>query len=145
MSLVKRIGFGVTLGCDPTGGTSYAVLGAVVDGIDGPDPKTEEVDTAVLADKYKTKAGAQIDSGNATFQIAYDPLDTATTLVLTGLLTSSANAGWQITYPVIGAETQQKDAFVGFVCGLKRTISKEKMIVADVTICVSGKAGLAGS
>lgn len=145
MSLTKRIGFGVTLGCDPTGGTTYAVLGAVVDGLDGPDAKAEEVDTAVLSDKYKTKAGAQIDSGNVTFQIAYDPLDTATTTVLTGLFSSSAVAGWQILYPVIASETQQKDAFQGFVSGMKRTISKDKMIVADVTITISGKAGLTGS
>lgn len=145
MSLTKRIGFGVTLGCDPAGGVTYAVLGAVVDGLEGAEAKTDEVDTSVLGDKYKTKAGAQVDPGNVTFSIAYDPLDTATTTVLTGLLASSAVAGWQITYPVIAAETQQKDAFKGFVSGFKRSIKKANLIVADVTITVSGTPGFTGA
>jgi hypothetical protein len=145
MSLTKRIAFGITLGCDPTGGTAYATLGAVVDGFDGADAKTEVVDTSVLADKYHTKGGAQIDPGTVTFTIAYDPLDTATTTVLTGLLTSSVVAGWQVTYPIIGAETQQKDTFKGLVSGFKITAKKQNMLIAEVTIAVSGKPGFTGA
>jgi hypothetical protein len=145
MSLTKRKGYGVTLGCDQTGGTTYAVLGAVVSGLDGADAKADEIDTTVLSDHYKTKEGGQVDSGTVTFQIAYDPLDTATTTVLTGLLASGAVAGWQITYPIVASETQQKDAFQGYVAGFKRTIDKSKMIVADVTIGVSGNPGFTGA
>lgn len=145
MPLTKRIGFGVTLSCDPAGGTTYALLGAVVEGIDGADAKATVIETALLTDKYQTKAVGQVDSGEVSFTIAYDPADTATTTVLTGLLTSGVSAGWEISYPIIAAETQQTDAFQGPLSGMKRTVSKDKMILATVTIAVSGKPGLKGT
>lgn len=144
MSLTKRIGFGVTLECDPTGGSSLVALGAIVDGIDGGEGKTDEVDTSILTDKFKTKSGAQIDPGTVSFQIAYDPADTESTHILTGLLSSSAIANWQVAYPIIGTEIQQKDrAFLGFVSGFKVSRKKANLVIADVTITISGDPGFA--
>lgn len=137
MSLTKRIGYGITLGCDPTGASSFTTLGAVVDGIDGPDAKTDKVDTTILSDKFKTAAGAQIDPGTVTFKIAYDPSDTDTTQKLTALHQSSDVASWQVTYP--GPVTD--NPFLGFVAGFKRTIETKTLVVAEVTIQVSGTPG----
>ena len=145
MSLTKRVGLGVTLGCDPTGGVTYALLGSIVDHIDGADAKTVIFDSSLLTDKYETKGGAQIDPGTYTFKIAYDPLDSSTTTILTGLLTSSVIAGFQLEYPVIGAETQNKEPFVAIVSGLKVSRPKGGLIVADVTLTVSGKPGFTGA
>lgn len=148
MSLTKRVGFGVQFQyqSNPVGPV-YTTLGAVVDGVDGGDAKTTIIDTAILSDKFMPKAGGQIDSGEVTFTIAYDPLDTGTagtTNVLTGLLGSSAIQIFRILYPVIGAEAQQSDVFSGVVSGFKRTIAKDKMITAEVTITISGDAGFTG-
>lgn len=145
MSLTKRVGLGVTLGCDPTGGVTYATMGSIVDHIDGPDAKGKVYENALLVDKYTTKGVAQIDPGEVTFTIAYDPLDTSTTTILTGLLTSGVIAGWEIVYPIIGVETQQKEPFTGAVSGFKRGIKKGEMITAEVSIAVSGKPGFTGN
>lgn len=128
--------------CDPAGGTAYAGLGAIVDGFDGGDGKTDEVDTSILSDKFKTKAGAQIDSGKVTYSIAYDPSDTATTQVLTTLFGNSNIAHWQIVYPSLGAgDTPAPDTFLGFVSGFKKTGKKDKLLTADVEVTISGSPG----
>lgn len=145
MALTKRIGFGVQLECDPTGGSTLAALGAIVDGIDGSESKTTEVDTSLLVDKVMTKSGAQIDPGNVTFKIAYDPKDTGSTQILTSLLLSSFPAAWQVVYPTIGSETPAPTdpVFQGFVSSFKVSRQKASMVTADVTITLSGSTGLA--
>lgn len=154
MTLTRRAGLGVTLGVDPTGGTSFTVLGAIVEGIDGPDAKGEEYDASLLTDKYKHKDVAQVDPGDLTFTIAYDPADTATTQALAlqlsggtagGSQTVAAMPNWQISYPIIGVETQQKETFLGRLKGFKRRIKKSEMIMADITIAVSGVPGYTGN
>ena len=142
MALTKRVGFGVVL--QHYNGVSYDTLGAIVDGVDGADAKTTVIDTSILSDKFMPKAGGQIDSGEVTFTIAYDPLDTTTNTLLTGLLGSSALATYKILYPIIGAESQQSDTFTAIVTGYKRTIAKDKMILAEVTLTISGDAGFVG-
>ena len=144
MTLLRRIGFGVVLNCDPTGGTTYAALGAIVDGLDGGDAKTTAIDTTILGDKFMTKGGGQIDPGEVTFTIAYDPLDAATNLVLTTLLGNSNVAHFQISYPAVGGSGATTETFFGFVSGYKRTIAKDKMITAEVTITISGDPGFTG-
>ena len=141
MALTKRVGFGVVL---QYFNVSYITLGAIVEGVDGGDAKTTVIDTAILSDKFMPKAGGQIDSGEVTFTIAYDPLDTGTTTVLTGLLGSSAITNFKILYPIIGAEAQQSDVFAAIVTGFKRGIAKDKMITAEVTLTISGDAGFTG-
>jgi hypothetical protein len=137
MTLTKRYGYGVTLGCDPAGGTAFVILGNIVDSIEGPEVKTDDIEVTLLADKDKTFLGGQIDGGTVSFQIAYDPLDTSGTTIAT-LLGNSNIANWQIKYPVIGAEVQQSDTFFGYVNGFKRSIKRNALIVADISIKVTG-------
>ena len=144
MSLTRRIGFGVVLNCDPTGGTTFAALGAIVDGLDGGDAKTTVIDTSILGDKFMTHGGGQIDPGEVTFTIAYDPLDAATNLVLSALLGNSNIANFQISYPAVAGAGATTETFKGLVSGYKRTIAKDKMITAEVTITISGDPGFAG-
>lgn len=155
MSLTRRVGLGVILSVDPIGGTSYAALGAIVDTIDGADAKGNTYDSSLLTEKYITKGVAQIDSGTVTFKIAYDPADTATTQVLALQLSGGTPGGsttnvqataphWKITYPIVGAETQQTETFFGWVTGFKRGIPKNNMITADITITLSGPPGYTG-
>lgn len=144
MALTRRIGFGVTLDCDPAGGTTYANLGAIVDGLDGGDAKTTVIETAILGDKFVTKAGGQVDPGEVTFTIAYDPLDAATNLVLTALLGNSNVAHFRINYPAVAGAGATTETFFALVTGYKRTIAKDKMITAEVTLSISGDPGFAG-
>src|SRR5579871_2518705 len=106
MSLTKRYGYAVTLGCDSSGGSSFTVLGNIVDSIEGADVKADEIEVTLLADKIKTWAQGQIDGGQVTFKIAYDPADTSGTTIAT-LLGNGNVANWQISYPIINAESQQ--------------------------------------
>lgn len=153
----RRIGFGVTLGVDPTGaGASYTIIGAIIDGVEGPDAKKTVIDTTLLSDAYRTISVAQGEPGEVTFQIAYDPSDTTSTGTLAGLLTSGYSSvaatnppKWQISYPASGGQgaaiEAATDSFYGFVTGFKRTISKDKMITADITISISGNPGITGA
>lgn len=161
----RRIGLGVTLGVDITGvGTTYTILGAIVDGLDGPDAKGTVVDLTLLSERYKVKTVADVDPGEVTFTIAYDPSDATSTQILTGLLTGTFSSTtaialpiWQISYPATGGYPPLSGGtaaavpaitdppFYGTVSGFKRTISKDKMVVAEITIAVSGKPGFAGA
>jgi hypothetical protein len=140
--LLKRIGFGCTLGVDPAGGTAYSVLGNIVDSIDGPEAKTVEVDTTLLGDKYKTSAGADVDPGNVTYEILMDPADTSYT-TLSALLGNSNLGNWQVVMPPPPGATGSaiSQTFLGYVAGMSRAIKKAEKLSAKVTVRVSGQPG----
>ena len=87
MPVNKRIGLGFTLSVDPLGGTSYTTIGAIVDGFGESEAKAMMVETAILTDVFITKSKSQVDPGEVTFIIAYDP-DEASSVLLNQLLAS---------------------------------------------------------
>ena len=131
MALVRRIGLGVTLS------VNAVVIGSIVDGFAGPDCKADEVDTTILSETFKTFAKSQIDPGQLTFVIAYDPNYTDTTSLNT-LLASGASATWLVTYPT----ATLTETFSGYVSGLSREIKKDGLCQATLTIKISGDPGL---
>jgi hypothetical protein len=137
LSLNRLTGFGVTLGVDVTGGSTFVTLASIVTPPSGPSAKTEKVDVSILSDKSKQYAGAQIDPGEVSFEIAYD-LNDVTTTTLATLLGNSAIANWQITYT---AGTIATETFKGFVSGFDRKMGVTERVSATVTITVSGPAG----
>jgi hypothetical protein len=147
MTVNKRVGFGVTLGVDTSGSTTFTSLASIVTPPKGPGAKKEMADTAILSDKYKTYAPSQIDPGETHFTIAYDP-DDATTTILTGLLGSVAAtaANWKITYPSgsTGAGSTTNETFKAHLVEFERVIETNKLIVAEIKLKNTGDPGFTG-
>lgn len=144
MALSKRIGLGVTLGVDTAGGTSYTTLAAVVDGLNEGESKATMVDTTVLSDTFMTKSKSQIDPGEVTLTIAYDP-DEATSVTLKTLhaSTSATPPTWLITLPsgTLGAGTITTKSFAAHLSGMGREIKRDGMIVCSITLTKTGNPG----
>ena len=148
MALTRRIGLGVTLGIDRTGAANFVVLGAIVGGFTHGGAKSDVVDASILSDNYKPKGKGQTDPGEHTLQIAYDPSDAANTnnsrllaLALADTGPPDAAANFQITYPAVGAVAAATETHRGWVTGLGREVKKDGLIVAPVTITISGDPG----
>lgn len=142
MALTKRIVYGSTLAVDTSGGSSYTTLGNIVDGWDGPSAERSVIDTSVLADEYITKAPGQIDPGEVTFVIAYDPADANTNeLEIDGGVYS-----WQANYKDSTSAATETETFDGFVSskGVAAT-GKDGLVTCSITITITGNPGLTGS
>ncbi len=147
MTLNRRIGLGFTLAADPTGGTSFSTLAAIVDGWDEEDAKAETPDTAILADLYKTFGKSQIDPGGITFEIAYDPDHATTTTLITMFKSVSQVApNWQIGYPGgdSGAGSVVAESFKAHCVGMGRSVKKGKLLVCKITLKKTGQPGFNG-
>lgn len=148
MTVNRRIGLGFTLGVDPTGSTSYTTLGAIVSGFKGPNAKADVADISILADTYKQFAKSQIDPGEYTFTIAYDPDDTTTSTLITCFKSVTPPApAWVITYPAgsTGAGTIVSEPFAAHLVGLGREVEKDKLVTCEITLKVTGTPGLHGA
>ncbi len=145
MAVNKRIGLGVTLACDPAGGSSYTTLGAIVDGLAESEAKADMADTSILADTWKTKSKSQVDPGEVTYTIAYDP-DEATSTTLATLLASvsAVPPTWRVTYPsgTLGAGSVTTKTFAAHLSGMGRETKKDKMIVCAITLTKTGNPGM---
>jgi hypothetical protein len=135
-------GFGSTLSCDPTGGTSFAVLGALVDSWDDSDAKATEIDTTLLSQKYMTSVPGQVSTGDCSFTIAYDPTSGSSAAILGALLTSGTIANWQQTYNRAGSGVPMP--FLGYVSSLGVSSKKGTLVTQKVTIKKSQATGFIG-
>ena len=144
MSLHKRIGNATSLAVDTAGGSSYTALANIVKELSGPGPKAEVIKLDLLADVYDTKMRGSVDPGQVKFNIAYDPEDTNTTILTGHIGASFATLGatlphWQLTYAASGnGDTDQHETFFGFVSNLEKKAEKNNMVVAEITMEVSG-------
>jgi tail tube protein len=151
MTLTRRIGLGCLLGADKTGANTFRNLGTIVNGWKGSGAKAAVADCAIMSDVYKPKGKGQVDSGELTFQIAYDPSDatnTNTSQYLNSMLTQTGppgtEANFQKTYPAVGAVNAVTETFLGWLTGMGEEVAVEKMIVRDITITISGPPGYTG-
>ena len=151
MSLQRRIGLGVTLGCDVNQGTNYNTLGAVVNAIKNSGTKADVGDTSILSDTYKQFAKGQIDPGEYDFEVAYDPGDNSGSTQTTAILrTMHAATGpntypFQITLPAIaspGTNAAQTINFSAHLISIGLSVEKDKLIVAPIKLKVSGNPNL---
>jgi|ERR1017187_233865 hypothetical protein len=135
----KRVGFGVTLGWDSTGGSSYAVIGTVVDG-DKFEAKWKTANTSLLSDKAETFSKTSYDPGELKFTINYDPLASDYTNLKTSFLAVNATApAWQVSFPDSGAGSgSTTETFSGHIVGLSREFKKDSYLVCEVTIKLTG-------
>jgi hypothetical protein len=146
MAVTKRIGLGILLDVDILGGTNFTNLAAIVDAPDNSGAKADVADTTLLADTFKTKAKAQIDPGEVTFTIAYDPSDGTTSQKLATVLADVINtANWRITFPAYAGAAQKIETFLAQLTGMGRTLKKDKLNIAPITLTISGNPGFATS
>jgi hypothetical protein len=143
MTLQRRIGLGVTLGVDTSGGSNYAVLGNVVNSIKHGGTKAQQADISILSDTYMQFAKGQIDPGEWTFEIAFDPLDTNTSSKIDTMhAATGVNAyPFQIQLPAIvspGTNTVAYSNFSAHVMGIGAQIEKDKLLIQPVTLKVTG-------
>ena len=141
MTINRRVGLGFTLGCDAANGTSFTTLGAIVDGWKGPQGKKETVNISVLADTYMVFGVSQIDGGEVTFKIAYDP-DEATSTTLNTLFAqvNQTPANWQIHYPVgsNGSGSTVSETFHAHVVGLSKEVKVNELMTCEVSLKITG-------
>lgn len=147
MSLQRRIGYGVTLGCDVNQGTNYNTLGAVVNDIKFNPTKADVADTSILSDFWKQFAKGQVDPSEVDFEVAFDPGDNSGNSQTTAILkTLHAASGpntypFQLTLPAIaspGSNVAQTINFSAHLISLGIGIAKDKLVVAQVKLKLSG-------
>lgn len=126
---------GTTLGCDFTTPATYVVIGNILS-IAGPEGEVGTVDTTVLTSTAKTFRPTLLDPGELTFELDFDPTDSATHQKLTALAITPAIHGWQITYATTPPKT----------CTVQGMLTKfapnaggvEENLTASVTVKCSG-------
>lgn len=135
----KRVGFGVTLGWDSAAGSSYTVIGTVVDG-DKMEAKWKTANTALLSEKADTFAKTSYDPGELKFTLNYDPLSSEYSALKTSFLAVNATAPtWQISFPDSGAGSgATTETFSGLIVGLSREFKKADYLVCEITIKLTG-------
>lgn len=145
MPVNKRIGYGMTLGVDTAGGASFTTLGALVDGTKESDAKGTTGDTSILTDVFMTFSKSQVDPGETSFTIAYDP-DEATSTTLKALLasTNATAPTWRITFPAgtLGAGTITTKTFSAHLTGMGREVMKDNLVTASITLKKTGDPGM---
>ena len=144
MALTKRIGQGSSLECDPLGGSDFDTIGSIVSGWSGPGGAADEIETTVLSDTFKTFCKGQIDGGEVSMQIAYDPDDTDSQ-DLVDLYTGCDIATWRANLVSCCSEGTVSETFSGFVKSLSLNVDKGALTVADITIRITGDPGFTGS
>ena len=146
MSIEKRVGMGCTISWDSAGGTSYTVIGSVVDG-DKNEAKAKTAKTALLSEFWDTFAKVSADPGEFKFTIVYDPGASEYHSLATSLAQIDATAPtWQLSFPDNGlgfgsGSGAVVETFAGLVIGLSREIKKDDFLVAEVTIKLTGNPG----
>ncbi len=145
-ALQRRIGLGVTLSADDASAGNYVALGSIVDGFKHGGAKAKVVDASIITDTYERVGKGQVNPGEITLMIAYDPTASTTTsarlkamLAITGFDTGT---NFKIVYPACGTENAAiNKTFLGYVTQLGVEVDRGKMITMPVTIAVDGDPG----
>ena len=137
----QRVGSGCTLGWDSTGGSSYVVLGTVVDG-DKFEAKFKTANISLLSDVAEKFSKTSYDPGSFKFTIVYDPLASEYLALKASFITINApHPKWQLSFPDTtggagsGAATE---IFTGPIIGLGREVKKDAFLMVDVEVKLSG-------
>jgi hypothetical protein len=139
----KRVGFGATISWDSAGGSTFVVIGTVVDG-DKNDAKWKTAKTSLLSEKADTFSKTSYDPGEFKFTIIYDPLDTEYQALKTAFLAVNEPAPqWELSFVDSGSESGSgsgdcSDTFFAHVVGLSREVKKEDFLTAEVTLKLTG-------
>lgn len=145
MSLVKRIGLGVTLAVENEAGDAFIEVGCIVDGM-SEQASGSDINTACLGDNFDTFERGSVDPGNLDTTIAYnaDSADEGTA-ELDSLFASGDVRTWKITFPAKGAAPAKESTFDGYLKDMGREIQKQAMITRSLSIKKSGNPGFSAT
>jgi hypothetical protein len=150
MSLTRRIGLGITIGIDRSGGSNFTALGYLIGGTKRGTGKAEVIPCPIASDTYIPKGKGQITPGQTKFNVYYDPSDSSNTnnsRLLSAALADTGppgtEANFQITYPAVGAVNAISETFKGWVTDLGDVdLDVKSPLIVPVTIDISGNPGL---
>lgn len=112
---------------------------AQLTGIDGPGVDFAEVDTTTMdsSSNYRTSAPGLGGPGDVTLNMMYDPTS-ASHKVLARAAQNRTTKAWTVYH---GSSSGDTDVFSAWVKSINRTIPMDNMIVANVTIHITGLPG----
>lgn len=127
---------GTALSVDKAGtGTTYTPIGQVMS-IDGPSNEIGSSETTHLGSTRKTFRPTLPAGGEVTFELEYDPSDTAGHAFLRGLADSPQVLSWRVSYPLTPVIN---DTFEGFLTKFSTSAGgPEDNLMASATIKVTG-------
>lgn len=134
--------FGVTIGYDTAGGTSYTTLGHVKD-MSGPTISRGTIDITDhdSPNGYREFFGGLVDPGEMTFQIGLDHTATAHSGLYASFDSSTEVPwSWQVTFNTFSGT--YKWEFDGFITGLTAGAPLEGQNIWDLTIKITAKPTL---
>ena len=143
--MARAPSFGVEIGYDTAGGTSYTTIGHVKD-VTGPNISRGTIDITDhdSTDGFREFFGGLVDGGEVTFQIGLDH-EAAAHSGLWASFSSSTEVpwAWLITFNVFSGTYTW--AFDGFLTALSPGAPMEGQNVWDLTVKVTGKPTLTAS
>jgi hypothetical protein len=144
----RRQGDGVTLDVDAAGGTTFVNVATIVDGYSSGGAKATTSDLSILTDVFMPFGKSQVDPGEVSFMIAFDPADgtsqlMATLLAQVGVHEQSPN--WRFTFPAVGAVPSKSFQYRAWLTGMGDEVKKGKLVNAPITLKKSGNPGYSTS
>ena len=139
----RRLGLGFLLGVDPAGASAFQNVAGIVDGWKEGAAKAKMGDVTIYTDLYEQFAKGQINPGELSMMLAYDPDNTITQLLVTLLQQQLPAPNWQISYPSgsLGAGTIITQVFLAHLSSLGREINRGKLVTCEVTLTKTGAPG----
>lgn len=137
--------FGVTIGYDTAGGSSYVTIGHVKD-VAGPNVSRGTIDITDhdSTDGFREFFGGLVDGGEVTFSIGLDHTTSAHSNLWTSFSSTTETPWtWLITFNVFSGTYTW--AFAGFLTGMGVGAPLEGQNVWDLTIKITGKPTLTAS
>lgn len=127
---------GTILSVDKLGtGVTFTTIDQVLS-IDGPSNEVGSAETTHLLSARKTYRPTLPDGGELSFELEYDPSDTAGHAYLRGLADAPAILTWRVSYPT---SPVIHDTFEGFLTKFGTSAGgPEENLTASATIKVTG-------
>jgi hypothetical protein len=122
-----------------TSGDAYTLVGQVTS-FSGPSWQVASIETTTLDDTAKQYRPGITDSGEMSFELNFDPSNTAQTAVK-GFIESPQVVSWQVTFPTTPDATTF--TFDGFPTAFEVSGGgPEELITASLTIKITGSVAV---
>lgn len=138
--MAKSEGGRTTISWQPNGGTAFTEVAFVQDDLSPPGLSRNAIDSTTRDDTAYTRTFIKgwKDTGEASFNVAYDPSAATHGTAVGGLYAiwnddTTGLDDWRITYPDASTET-----FQGIMTAFEPTAPLDDLMTADITIKASG-------
>jgi hypothetical protein len=137
----RRIGEGVTLSWDVSGGTTWTNIGTLVD-TDKMEASWKTVNASLQGEVADRPLKTSYSPGKLKYNIIYDPLNTEYIALKASFVSNNVPIpNWKVTFPdtLGGAGSgSTTDSFFGSLTGLSREFKKDSFLTCELEITVYG-------